>query len=211
MTSCMETFPSGDIIDVKPIWSGKLHTNYLIKIEEDYKMMTNCFLDKQNLEKVVRTYYPGLSIEFFPIQTNTPNLIQLMTHSNSFLKTNEISPDELQNKLRQWDEVMGYFNKYSESKITELFKQTAEKIFEEKKRAIDIRIGDNTRYPVSNAKLHNLANGDFNANANANANANIDGFKDKSLMPKISLDNFFEATGNYVNSKEISRIDGPYF
>jgi hypothetical protein len=47
-------------------------------------------------------------------------LINLLTQTNSFLKTNEITPQELQSKLKQWDEVINYFNKYSDSKINEM-------------------------------------------------------------------------------------------
>lgn len=157
MTIYMDTtFPTGDILDIKPIWSNsKLSTgNYLIKI------VTDSFLDKQKLEKVIRTYYPDLSIELFPLQTSTPTLSNLMTQPNSFLKTNEITPDELQFKLKQWDEVVNYFNKYSDSKINEMFKQTTNKINEEKNKIVEMRIGNNTRKPVANTKLYNLANSD---------------------------------------------------
>jgi hypothetical protein len=192
------TFPTGDILDIKPVWSNsKLSTgNYLIKIEEDYKIVTDSFLDKQKLEKVIRTYYPDLSIELFPLQTSTPTLINLMTQPNSFLKTNEITPDELQFKLKQWDEVINYFNKYSDSKINEMFKQTTNKINEERNKIVEMRIGDNTRKPVANAKLYNLANSDWS------------GSDEQSFVPAIPKDNCFEASGDYINSKELSQIIG---
>ena len=170
-------FPTGDILDIKSTWSFKSNSTYLIKIEEDYKIITDCFLDKQKLEKVIRTYYPEFTIEIFPIQSSTPTLINLLTQTNSFLKTNEITPEELQSKLKQWDEVINYFNKYSDSKINEMFKQTTNKINEEKNKYVELRIGDNTRLLVNS-----------------------------TCDEKNSNDNCFEASGDYINTKELAQI-----
>ena len=160
---------SGDILDIK---SNCSNSNYLIKIEEDYKIITYNFLDKQNLDKIIRTYYPNLSIELFPLQTSTHTLINLMTQPNSFLKTNEITPKDLQIKLKQWDEVINYFNKYSDSKINEMFKQITNNINEERNKIVETIICE------------------------------------KSLVSTIPKDNWFEAFGDYINSKELSHIIG---
>ena len=211
MTVYMDvSFPTGDIFDIKPIWSNKLSTNnYLIKLEEDYKIITDCFLDQQKLEKVIKTYYPDLTIEIHPLHTNAPTLVNLLTHTNSFLKNNDITPTELQNKLKQWDEVVGYFSKYSDIKINDIIKQTIiktnedkNKIDEEKINAYDLnklRLGDNTRDFVANIKLHNLANAEWDKK-------NSEGFHGKTLIPPITSDNCFDASGSYLNSVELYQV-----
>jgi hypothetical protein len=179
---------------------------FLIKIDEDYKIITGCFLDQKNLEKVIRTYYPDSLVEISGLRTNTPSLIGLITQPNSFLKTNEIVPEELQLKLSQLDDVFNYFNKYSGKHLSDLINKniSASKTttleessykHEEYLNLPEAKIGHSTRIPVINSKLYNLRGGNI-----------LGEYKDKSLMPDIPEDNIFDISGKYINSNETIEI-----
>ncbi len=191
MTSYMVLTSSiGDILDIKSIGSNKItNGHYLIKIEEDYKLIIDSFLEKQQLEKVIRTYYSESSIEIFELKTSTPALINLISQSNSFLKTNEITPEELQTMLKQWDDVINYFNKYSNSKINDIFKQTINKINDENIKSDPFKIGYNNIFPD-------------------NIDANDDKIIKKPLLGQFNKDNSFEAYGHYITFNEIYQVIG---
>ncbi len=74
MTSLLEytthPFTTSDVttMNISTIYST-IKYNYLVKIDEDYKIITGCFMKQSNLEKIIKTYYPDFTIEITTLNT----------------------------------------------------------------------------------------------------------------------------------------------
>jgi hypothetical protein len=96
---------------------NNIHTTYVVKIDDDYKIIQNCNITKLQIEKIIISYYINLTIEVFELKINTPDLLNQMIQSNSFFKVNIIDIEELKLKLQQYDDVTKYFNKHMDCKV----------------------------------------------------------------------------------------------
>ena len=85
--------------------------NYLVKIDDDYKLVTECYhLNSEQLEKIISTYYTSNEIEIFPVANNVNLLSSYICSSNSFLKNNEIDPKIFIEYFNKFDEIINYIN-----------------------------------------------------------------------------------------------------
>jgi hypothetical protein len=91
--------------------------NYLIKIDDDYKLITHCFLTQLQLEKIMNNYYSKFTIEITTLETHYPNFLKMFVHDNSFIINSNIVPSEFKSQLHNWDRVCEYFNKQSNNKL----------------------------------------------------------------------------------------------
>lgn len=99
--------------------------NYLIKIDEEYKVIMKCVLKQPQLEQVIKTYYADCVIEITTLYLHKDSMgnkmLDMITEPNLFLTNNEICPKELQNKLTQFEESIVYFKDISDSKLEDAF------------------------------------------------------------------------------------------
>ncbi len=98
-------------VDLKP--STK---NYLVKIDEDFKLVTDCqHLNQDQLKKVITTYYESNELEIFPVGNNLNLLSTYICNPNSFLKTNEIDPEMFTEYFNKFDEIINYLGIFGSS------------------------------------------------------------------------------------------------
>lgn len=84
-----------------------LNDTYLIKINDDYKVITNNILYENDLIRIMNLYYNTANINLYPLEKN--DLISKFIQINSFLENNNIDPEEFQNKIKQYNDIMKYF------------------------------------------------------------------------------------------------------
>ena len=101
-----------------------IHNAYAVKIDDDYKIIQNCNTSKSQLEKIIKSYYTNLTIEIFELKINTPDLLNQMIELNSFFKVNITDIEEFQLRLKQYDDITEYFNKYLDYKISDSSSKT---------------------------------------------------------------------------------------
>ncbi len=98
-------------LDLKP--SNK---NYLVKIDEDFKLVTDCqHLNQEQLKKVIGTYYVSNELEIYPVGNNLNLLSTYVCNPNSFLKTNEIDPKVFIEYFNKFDEIINYLGIFGSS------------------------------------------------------------------------------------------------
>lgn len=155
----------------------KKQKNLLIKIDDDYKIITNNFLGKNAIEKVLKTYYPNSLIEIYNLSDHANLMLEQISYPNSFLKSNDFDPNELVLKLGLFDEIINYFNKIDKTiNWNDLFLKNAKTNVEEneeintssiidKIRPFDILNTDNkliileeTKYQASNSFNDGVSN-----------------------------------------------------
>lgn len=90
--------------------------NYLIKIDDDYKLVSDCHhLSSEQLEKVISTYYSKNELNVYPVANNINLLSDYICNSNSFLKNNEINPEMFISYFSKFDEMIDYLNVFGSS------------------------------------------------------------------------------------------------
>lgn len=90
--------------------------NFLVKIDDDYKLITNCqYLNKENLEKVIKVYYPNSELEIFPLANNINLLSSYICNTNSFLNNNDIVLSKFIDHFNKFDEIIGYLKNFDSS------------------------------------------------------------------------------------------------
>lgn len=98
-------------LEFKPVLKPVNNKNFLVKIDDDYKLVIDCqHLNVEKLEKVVKTYYPTNDLKIFPVANNINLLSSYISNSNSFLKNNEIDPVIFIDHFNKFDEMIGYLN-----------------------------------------------------------------------------------------------------
>ena len=93
---------------------SQLHNNYLIKINDDNKLIINVYLHEKNLKTLLSLYYADYELEIFPIDvTNTKiiNLMKTLIETNSFLKNNDVEPTEFIYNIKKLEGLTNYFDK----------------------------------------------------------------------------------------------------
>ncbi len=100
-----------------PVDNSKiLNKNYLIKLDDDYKLVTDCgHLSSSQLAKIITTYYPSNELEIFPVANNINLLSSYICNPNSFLINNEIEPLMFIENFNKFDEMIGYLNIFGSS------------------------------------------------------------------------------------------------
>lgn len=176
-----------DNIDIFPGAKLSNNKNFLVKIDDDYKLITDCLhLNVEKLEKVVKTYYPNNDLEIYPVANNINLLSSYICNTNSFLKNNEIDPKMFIDYFNKFDEMIGYLNIFGSSHKFTVALQSIGKY-----------------EPVSHTRL-------LDSNA---IDKQFKTFKeDNSSFPKTLLGPvMFETTGTYVNDN-IGNVDSiaPY-
>ncbi len=95
---------------------NQLNKNFLIKIDDDFKLVTDCtHLNSDQLKKIICTYYPTNELEIFPVANNIELLSSYISNSNSFLKNNEIDPGMFVEYFNKFDEMISYLNIFGSS------------------------------------------------------------------------------------------------
>jgi hypothetical protein len=101
-----------------PVQSSIINRNYLVKINEDYKVITNNYLEENKLKKMFDIYYPDSQVEFTSLSNYDFKLIEslfkLLTSDNSFLKY-DIEPLHFMQNLNSLNSVVKYFRSFDSS------------------------------------------------------------------------------------------------
>jgi hypothetical protein len=93
---------------------SQLHNNYLIKINEDNKLIIDVNLHEKKLKTLLSLYYADYELEIFPIDvTNTKiiNLMKTLIETNSFFKNNDVEPTEFIYNIKKLEALTNYFDK----------------------------------------------------------------------------------------------------
>ena len=98
---------------------NNIHSTFVVKIDDDYKIIQSCNITKLQIEQIIISYYTNLIIEVFEFKINASDLLNQMIQSNSFLKVNIIDIEEFKLKLQQYDDVTKYFNKHMDCKVSD--------------------------------------------------------------------------------------------
>ncbi len=184
--------------------NGIPNKNYLIKIDEDYKITTDNFLTEKKLEKVVKSYYPTNNIDFFPLPPNSNLLLSSLTEPTSYLRNNEFDPKELIEKLNLFDQIHSYFNKIDKQ-------NNLSKLFDYKNTILPLSKNFNvvpsvesvsTRLPVQNLKDYDIRTSLDNPVKNTNMFP-----AEHSLMPNTLSEKHYNIYGIYENSNDINNIE----
>ncbi len=84
--------------------------NYLIKIDDDYKLVQKV-KNINNIEKIIKTYYSNADIEFYEFENNINLIYSQLCESNGFLRNNEIDPKEFIENIQLFSKFTNYMNK----------------------------------------------------------------------------------------------------
>ena len=103
--------------------------NYLVKIDDDFKLITDCnYLNLEQLEKVIKIYYSSNEIEIFKVANNINLLSTYICLPNSFLTNNEIDPLAFINYFNKFDEIFEYLHIFGNvQKFTNTLHQSVSK------------------------------------------------------------------------------------
>ncbi len=85
-------------------------TNFLIKIDDDYKIITNTKMNILVIKKLFEIYYKN--VELFPFTYETPqlNILSVLNCDyNGFLKINNLDPTDFIYNIQKLDTVLNYF------------------------------------------------------------------------------------------------------
>lgn len=91
-----------------PTFDMTSKNNFLVKIDDDYKVVINNSYTKDKLLKIIKTYYGKNTIELYPVSDSVGFLLQNISSSNLFLKNNELDPEEFIRRTSEFDNVLGY-------------------------------------------------------------------------------------------------------
>ncbi len=205
-----------DYLPAKKLSIHGNNKNYLIKIDDDYKFVTDAFMDQTALQKIIKTYYPTAQLQMFLMSQYSHFLLTDLTDTNSFLKCNEFDPKEFSDKLFLFDDLVNYFqifdttnsfirrlemnNVKPQNKVSSLTKHVETESI--------IKQGVTTRNQIENSFGYNLASFDW---TNTNNKSLETSQKCMGLMPEIPSNTMkFDANGQLkFNTDSISLVE-PY-
>jgi hypothetical protein len=193
--------------------------NFLIKIDDDFKVVSNYSFNENFLNKIIKVYYPDSAIEIFKLSAHSDILLSTLTEPTSFLSSNEIDPNEFISKLNMFDTIVNYLNTLDKtssfiSKIT-----TFSKSFDRKEHStIDAHDGDvrdtqiSTRLPVANANHYDLR-GSIGLNLVDAPSPVKNGvyYKEHSLLSNPKNASHFNVDGCYDDPTDTDDISGYNF
>lgn len=85
-------------------------SKYIIKIDDDYKFVT-FNSSTNNLERIINKYYKNNDIKITSLSYKTDvNFIKSMLKPNSFFNNNDFDIDEFVEKIKEYTELVEYFN-----------------------------------------------------------------------------------------------------
>jgi hypothetical protein len=210
-----------DIFGLPSTYSGttsfnQRNKNYLVKIDDDFKIVSDNSLNETKLKKIIKVYYPDSLIEIFKLSSHADILLSTLIEPTSFLSSNEIDPVEFVSKLNMFDTIINYLNTLDKTnnfinKIT-----TFAKSFERKEhlaaditRDFDVRDSQlSTRMPVVNANHYDIrGTGEFLSPKVKNSA----GYKEHSLLSIPKNSSHFNVDGRYNDMSDVDVISGYNF
>ena len=174
--------------------------NYLVKIDDDYKLVTECYhLNSEQLEKIISTYYTSNEIEIFPVANNVNLLSSYICSSNSFLKNNEIDPKIFIEYFSKFDEIINYINILDcSNKFTNAFQNIGKSVdnISQQLKSVE-KNNSNCLKSVINTNMFDTTGTYINDNT-----YNIEGVSTYSneMFGNVDNGNYeFEPSGSYMN------------
>lgn len=172
----------------------KIQKNLLVSIDSDYKFVTNNFLAKNSVEKILKTYYPNSVIEIYYLSEQAYMMLEQILYPNSFLKTNDFDPNELIQKLGLFDEIINYFSKIDKTiNWNDLFLKKLDK--KEENNLIIQK--DKTEFNIS-SRLQNIFVDLRYSDSRKNSEKEINLDENKYLASN-SLNDDLHGTPNWIN------------
>jgi hypothetical protein len=174
--------------------------NYLVKIDDDYKLVTECYhLNSEQLEKIISTYYTSNEIEIFPVANNVNLLSSYICSSNSFLKNNEIDPKIFIEYFNKFDEIINYINILdSSNKFVKTFQNIGKSVdnISQQLKSVE-KNNSNCLKSIINTNMFDTTGTYINDNT-----CNIEGLLpySKEMFGDVDNGNYeFEPSGSYMN------------